>query len=609
VDSLLSKIDSPSDLKKLSVPALRVLAGELREYITQTVLVNGGHLSSNLGSVELTLALHYVFDAPRDDVLWDVGHQAYAHKIICGRRERFKRLRKNDGITGFPSVKESEYDAFTMGHSSTSLSLALGFSRAAALRGERKNVVSVIGDGAFTGGLAFEALNDAGQEGAKMIIVLNDNEMSISKNVGGVSKYFEKLRLSRGYAKFKHNLKKGVSALPFFGDKIVNALDLSKDAFKTVIKSSRMFEQMGIRYYGPFDGHDIRNLIEVFRAVKDLDGPVLVHVVTKKGSGFAAAEIDPERYHGVAPRSAAAPAPSFSDVAGQTLADIADANPDIVAITAAMCDGTGLNPYYVRHSTRYFDVGIAEQHAAAMAAGLAKKGFKPYFAVYSTFLQRAYDQILHDVCINKLPVTFLVDRAGVAGGDGVTHQGVFDLSYLSMLPDMTVCTPKDGAELRAMIEWSQSFFAPLAIRYPKAYRAEYGFCAPVESGKWEVIREGGGKVFILCAGNRALDIAIGAADAEIVNARFVKPLDTEYLSSKIPRGALVVTVEDNVKRGGFGEAVTAFFNDAGVAVKVRNLALRDEFIENLDIGEVFAQNGLTAENIKNLIKKSEKSLK
>ncbi len=600
----LDNIKSPKDLKELSCSQLKIYAAELRDYIVETVMRQGGHLASNLGAIELTLALHYVFDAPQDKLLFDVGHQTYAHKIITGRKKDFDLLRTNDGVCGFPNAKESEYDAFTMGHSSTSLSVGLGIARARDIKSDNYRVVSVIGDGAFTGGMAFEALNDIGASGAKMIIVLNDNEMSISKNVGAISNYFTKLRLSKRYSKFKSRVKRGIASLPFFGDKIMRCAEITKNSLKAVMQNKIMFEQMGIKYFGPFDGHDLHSLIEIFSSVKDKNEPILIHVATHKGYGYPDAEKNPDKFHGVAPKGEKSCFP-YSEIVGKQLSDFADSDNRIVAITAAMADGTGLSEFALRHKERYFDVGIAEQHAVTMAAGLAKQGLKPYFAVYSSFLQRGYDQIVHDVCLNSLPVTFLIDRAGVVGPDGVTHQGVLDISYLCMIPNITVCTPKDGNELGEMLKWSLDFNAPLAIRYPKGYIKDYGNAASIALGKWEVIKKGTNKI-LLCAGNRALDAACEITDenVEIVNVRFIKPLDTEYLDSINKAENTVITFEDNVIKGGFGESVLSYFNSVGKRADVTILGHKDEYIENLDSAEVLNKIGFSKKNIENLLYKN-----
>ncbi len=601
-ENLLDKINCPEDLKALSVKELKLYAENARSFITETVLRQGGHLSSNLGAVEFSIALHYVFDSPKDKIVWDVGHQAYTHKLITGRKKPLEKLRENGGAGGFPNAGESVHDSFVSGHSSTSLSAALGMARARDLDGANHNIIAVIGDGALTGGMAYEALSDIGSQKSKLIIILNDNEMSISKNVGAMSEYLSKLRLSKKYSNAKRAIKNGINALPFFGSRIMRLLEKSRAAAKSVFIANKMFEQMGIRYYGPLDGHDIKNLIETFESVKHDDFPVIIHLLTNKGNGYKPAEDNPGLYHGVTPGGAKSLS-SFSAVAGETLSALAKVNPKIVAVTAAMCDGTGLKDFADKFADRYFDVGIAEQHAVTMCAGLAKEGYKPYFAVYSSFLQRGYDQLCHDVAIMNLPVTFLIDRAGVIGADGVTHQGIFDIAYLKMLPNFTVLAPKDGEELRAMLQWSAVFNGPLAVRYPKGYEKELGFTQAFEYGKWETLKKSVTNIFVLCAGNRMLCAALKTNGAQIVNARFIKPLDFNFLDDINREGNTVITLEDGVLCAGFGQSVLSYLNTAGLKAKVITLGLKDSFITNLDIDAVFAENGLTSVNIQKIIDK------
>ena len=464
------KINSPSDLKQLNIEELGLYAEEIRQKIIETVNIRGGHLASNLGIVELTLALHYVFDCPTDKFIWDVGHQCYTHKILTERRDLFASLRANDGISGFPSPSESKYDAFLAGHSSTSLSAALGFAISRDRQKQSNNVIAIIGDGALTGGMAYEALNQIGESQSGMIIVLNDNKMSISENVGAMSRYLNKLRLSGKYHTLKRNVKKAVSALPFFGDKLVYAMDRGKNKLKSLILSNKIFESLGIRYLGPFDGHDIQELIEIFSSVQNTDKPVLIHVCTEKGRGDFTAQNNPSKFHGVGSIAEKDKNEySFSSEVGKFLLKAAETEERLAVITAAMRDGTGLKFFAEKYPDLFYDVGIAEQHAVTFAAALAASGMKPYFAVYSTFLQRAFDQVLHDVCLQKLPVRFLIDRSGAVGADGKTHQGIYDLSYLSLMPGMTVCTPKDIPEFIDILQWSLDFNRPLAIRYPKSY--------------------------------------------------------------------------------------------------------------------------------------------
>ncbi len=601
MSDLIQQVNSPADLKKMTVGELNEYCGCLRKYIGETVRNTGGHLASSLGAVELSVALHYVFNCPTDKILWDVGHQAYAHKIITGRRDTFSSLRKNGGISGFPKISESECDAFTMGHSSTSLSIGLGFVRARELLKQSYNVVSIIGDGAFTGGMAFEALNDIGASQARMTIVLNDNKMSISENVGAMSEYLSKLRLSKRYSRLKRTVQKGVLGIPLFGEHIYKALGKTKDGIKALLQNNKMFEQMRIKYYGPIDGHNIGNLIEIFKQTKKETCPVLIHIVTEKGKGDSAAQCDPSKFHGIQPVGSASE-PAFSDVLSRFLCEEGKKNSSIVAITAAMADGTGLSSFSELCPDRYFDVGIAEQHAVTLAAGLAAGGLKPYFAVYSTFLQRGFDQILHDVCINNLGVTFLIDRAGAVGSDGITHQGIYDLSYLSIIPNMTILAPKDGNEFYKMLIWSQSFNAPLSIRYPKSYGLN-SECAEIEYGKWETVVSHKSSVYILCVGGRALKAAKALGHANIINARFVKPLDTEFLNSVNVDGNVIITVEDNAVCGGFGQAVNSYLTTCGMKAKIACIGYPDEFLDDFSIEHSLESAGITESGILSAIKK------
>ncbi len=599
-------IRTPLDLKRLKISELDGVAKSIRERIVSVVEVNGGHLSSNLGAVELTVALHYVFDCPRDRFVFDVGHQAYAHKILTGRDDRFDTLRRNGGISGFPKPAESEYDSFGTGHASTSLSVALGFAEAARQRGENSKTVAVIGDGALTGGLAYEALNAIGTEQLPVIIVLNDNEMSISKNVGAMSKYLTRLRVSKKYARMKNELKRAVSVIPFFGDGAIRIMERGKQLLKRMLLSNKMFEDMGISYYGPFDGHNTRELVSVFSQLKYKKTPVLVHVITDKGHGDNLASKDPEHSHGVS-GSAAKSSKAFSDVLGAFLTEAAGSDARVMGVTAAMAIGTGLEVFSQKFPERFKDVGIAEEHAVTYCAALAAAGMKPYFAVYSTFLQRGFDELLHDVCIGGYPVTLCIDRAGAVGADGVTHQGVFDLSYLSMMPGMTIMCPTDGKEFTDMLRFSLGFNAPLAIRYPKSYAADREH-APIEYGKWEVVRRGKSKAYALCAGPRALDAAISVcekADITVVNCRFVKPLDTDFIDGINKRGNKIVTIEDNIRRGGFGESVLSYMNAEKQSAAVAVLAHPDAFIDDRDIDSTMIGSGLTGENLISALKNLE----
>ena len=600
---LLEQVNSPADLKKLTVSELAIYSREVREYILSVVEKRGGHLSSNLGAVELTVALHYVFDSPDDKLIFDVGHQSYTHKIITGRRDAFAALRTDEGVTGFPNAKESEHDHFTTGHSSTSLSLGLGMARARDLKNEDYNVVSVIGDGAFTGGMAFEALNDIGSHKTKMLVVLNDNKMSISENVGSFSEYLSKLRLSKKYAALKRNVKRAVRGLPFFGNRLVKFLDKTKEDFKSLIIPNKIFEDLGVKYYGPIDGHDVALLVDVLGKLKNYPKPAILHVITEKGKGVERVSRNPSRYHGVSPEGAS-DGISYASCVSPALKKIAELDKRVVAVTAAMSDGTGTAAFAEAFPDRFFDVGIAEQHAVSLCAGLAKAGMKPYFAVYSTFLQRAYDQIMHDVCLNRLPVTFLIDHAGYVDKDGETHQGLFDLSYLAAMPDLTVLQPKDGAEFNKMIDFSLDFDAPLAIRYPKNYFTDYP--KTDFSLRWEYLKRSDNGVYVIAAGNRAIDAAMSVGEANVISARVIQPLDKTTLN-EIRDAKLIITVEDGVKTGGFGERVLVYLTEAGSKAKIVRLGYDFDRAKTLD-GTVAAENnGLTAKNIADIIEKTLKT--
>ena len=593
----LEKINSPADLKKLRLRELETYAEEVREYIIKVVNKNGGHMASNLGAVDFTIALHYVFDCPDDKFIFDVGHQSYAHKIITGRAKEFATIRMPGGITGFENMHESECDAFSTGHSSTSLSAALGIARARDLAGEKFNVVSVIGDGALTGGMAYEALNDIGASRTKMIIVLNDNTMSISKNVGAMSAYLAKLRLSKRYKVLKTTFKRGIDGIPLVGPLAVVAADRTKTWLKKQMSTNKMFEQLGFKYYGVFDGHNIGEIVNMLRRLKNEPSPVILHLLTNKGNGLYEAEKDPEKYHGV--EGVHEDIRKYSDVVSAKLIDMAGKDDRVVAVTAAMTAGTGLAQFHEKFPKRFFDVGIAEQHAVTMCAGFASAGYKPYFAVYSSFLQRGFDQLLHDVCLNNLPVRFLVDRAGAAGSDGVTHQGLFDLAYLTMLPNMTVLAPHNGDELAKMLDFSLTFDGPLAIRYPKGYR-DVSSVVPIVYGKWETLKTTGSKVTVLSVGNRMVGKAVRSG-ANVISARFVKPLDTAMLDLLNAEGNLVVTLEDNILRGGFGQSVLAYLSGRGMKCEVKCVGFPDEFIEEMSVADAFEKYGITIDALKKIV--------
>lgn len=606
---LLETIDEPQRLGELSLPELEQLAAELRTYIIQTVAQTGGHLAPSLGTVELTLALYSVFKLPRDKMIWDVGHQAYAHKILTGRREAFTALRRYGGITGFPCRTESPYDAFGVGHASTSISAALGMAIARDLDDRGEHVIAVIGDGAMTGGEAFEALNHAGQLGKRLIVILNDNGMSIDTNVGAMSEYLSRLRVMPQYNKAKKDLEGFFRSIPHIGDTVLKTAEYIKDGVKSVLVPGGIFAEMGFTYVGPLDGHNLRLLREVFSEIRMMDGPVLVHVHTKKGRGYLPAEIEPDKFHGVGTfdvisgqvkKDEGAP-PTYTEVFGQTLVKLAAENPNITAITAAMPGGTGLKVFAEKFPNRYFDVGIAEEHAVTLAAGMAAAGKRPVAAIYSTFAQRAYDQLLHDVCLQNLPVTLCLDRAGLVGDDGPTHHGVFDLSYLRMMPNMTVMAPKDENELRRMLITALSLDGPAALRYPRGTAAGVPLTddvQPIPLGKGEILREGGDVCFLAVGSMTANALRAAellAADsiaAEVVNMRFVKPLDRELLLEAAGHVKLLVTVEENVLAGGFGSAVLECLADTGRTVPLLRLGIPDRFVPQGDRSLLWEECGL-----------------
>lgn len=606
---ILDKINNANDIKAVPPEEYGELADEIRECIIENVGKNGGHLSSSLGVVELTMALHLAFDLPSDKIIWDVGHQAYAHKILTGRRENFSTLRRENGISGFPSREESECDCFGTGHASTSVSAALGFVRARELSGGNNAVAAVIGDGAMTGGMVYEALNNAGGIKSNLIIILNDNEMSISKNVGGISKVLNNLRTDEKYANLKYTVKNRFSRIPG-GDDIVRRIHKTKSSIKQLFVPGMIFEDMGITYLGPIDGHDVGKLVKMINMARRVNHAVIIHVHTQKGRGYYFAEKKPSFYHGVEPFEPETGAllntskiRTYSDVFSSAITKNAASDSRIVAITAAMSEGCGLKKFEKLYPERFFDVGIAEEHAVTFAAGMAAEGYKPYVAVYSTFLQRAFDQIVHDVCIQKLPVRFIVERAGITGCDGVTHQGIFDISYMNIIPEMTVLAPKNRFELKDMIDWSVNFEAPLSIRFPKGRAGEAfsGERAPIEYGKSELLIKGR-EVAILAVGTSvepAEEICniLNKKDIfpTLVNARFVKPIDSELIDSLVTEHRIIVTVEENIKLGGYGLAVLDYINSKEYDVKVHNIALADRFIEHGDANALRGKNGLAPE--------------
>ena len=609
---LLNSINKPNDIKNILPEDYELLADELRKFIIENVSRNGGHLSSALGVVELTMALHLCLNLPKDKILWDVGHQAYAHKILTGRRERFDTLRLHDGISGFPSISESECDAFGMGHATTSLSAALGMVRARELSGGDNHVVAVIGDGALTGGMAFEAINNASTIKGNMIIILNDNEMSISKNVGGISKMLTSVRTGEKYNNLKYKVKNTLSHIPDYGDELIGKISKTKSSIKQIFVPGMMFEDMGITYLGPVDGHDIKKLVKMINMAKRVNHAVLIHVHTKKGKGYYPAERKPSYFHGITPFNPETgmefnteKVRTYSDVFSTHIVRNAKEDKKIVAITAAMSEGCGLKRFEKMFPDRFFDVGIAEEHAVTFAAGLATQGYKPYFAVYSSFLQRSFDQILHDVCIQKLPVRFIIQRAGIVGADGVTHQGIFDLSYLNIIPNMTIMAPKNRFEFKAMIDYSVDFDGPLAIRVPKGKASEvYGDkLSAIEYGKSEIITKG--KDIAILAIGSMLDVAAELDEKlidrgykpTIINARFVKPIDEELIDELSNNHKLIVTIEENVISGGYGMNVLKYVNENALNIKVLNKALPDKFIEHGEASELKGIYGLEADKI------------
>jgi len=613
--SKLDHIQFPSDLKSYSVHELPGIARELRDEILVQVGKTGGHLGASLGAVELTLALHYVFDAPRDQIVWDVGHQAYGHKIITGRRDRFHTLRQRHGISGFPRRDESEYDTFGVAHASTAISAALGMAVARDLAGEDFKVVAVVGDGALTGGMAFEAMNNAGVLKKDMIVVLNDNKMSISRNVGALGHYLTRITSGRVYNHFQTDVWELLGHLPRGGGKARRVARKIKESVKTLVVPGVIFEELGFRYFGPIDGHDVEFLVETLRQVKDLNGPILIHTITQKGKGYEFTENDPLCAHGVT-RYDKVPGdtpvkkgnPSYTSVYGKTVLEIAKANERVIAITAAMPDNTGLTEFGRTLPERMFDVGIAEQHGVTFAAGLATRGIIPMVTIYSTFLQRAYDQVIHDVAIQNLPVRFVVDRGGIAGEDGPTHHGSFDLSYLRLIPNFVIMSPKDENELRHMTRTLVDYDGgPIAMRFPRGEGLGVPLDAGLKSlaiGKAEVLREGRDVVFFAIGAmvqpcrEAATLLESRGIEAGVINARFVKPLDTALLEQMALQEALIVTVEDNAVAGGFGSGVNEYLVEHGFdTTGVKNLGLPDRFIEHGERGELLADIGLSADTI------------
>ena len=599
---MLEKINSPQDLKKLTLKEKKELAKEIRKYILKVVSDNGGHLASNLGVVELTIALHSIFDVPKDKIIWDVGHQSYVHKIITGRKEELKNIRKMNGIAGFPKTKESEADCFNTGHSSTSISAALGMARARDLQGKSDNIIAVIGDGALTGGMALEALNDAGYSKSKMTVILNDNEMSISPNIGGLNKFLGKLRTKKLYTRTNKLVKKYISTIPGIGKPTVKIIQKIKRSIKQLIIQRMFFEDIGFTYLGPVDGHNIEELESILTISKQVKGPVLIHVLTVKGKGYEIAEKNPDKFHAISPFNIETgelkkkKRKDYSKVFGDKLIELAKSNEKIVAVTASMKDGTGLNQFSQEFPYRFFDVGIAEQHAITMSAGMAKEGLIPVVPIYSSFYQRAYDQVIHDVAMQNLHVIMCVDRAGIVGADGETHQGILDMAFFRLIPNLIIMAPKDFKELEDMLEFAVSLKKPVVIRYPRGEEdtnIKFKNHEKIEEGKAEIIKEGE-NVTIIAIGKmvaKALQIAEKlqqkGKEVEIINARFLKPLDVETIIKSIQKTKNVITLEDGTEINGLGTAIKELIVDNKLEkINIKSIAYPDEFIPHGSVEEL-----------------------
>ncbi len=609
---MLEKINSAQDVKKLNIEEQKKLAEEIRKYILEVVSENGGHLASNLGVVELTIALHTVFDLPKDKVVWDVGHQTYVHKIITGRREELKNIRKLNGIAGFPKTNESETDCFNTGHSSTSISAALGMARARDIKKENNHVLAVIGDGALTGGMALEALNDAGCSKAKLTVILNDNEMSISKNIGGINMLLSKLRTRRAYTKSNVSGKKIISKMPVIGKPIVKIVQRMKRSIKQLVIPKMFFEDIGFRYLGPVDGHNIEELERMLKISKELDGPVLLHILTKKGKGYKIAEENPDKFHATGPfdietgKSKKVKGDDYSKIFGNKLVELAKNNEKIVAITASMKDGTGLGKFQKEFPDRFFDIGIAEQHALGLAAGMAKDGVIPVVPIYSSFYQRAYDQVIHDIALQNLPVVMCVDRAGIVGADGETHQGQFDMSFFRLVPNLTIMAPKNFKELEDMLEFAVTLNKPVVIRYPRGGEGKEKIEQEekIELGKAEILKQGN-DITILAIG-KTVERAQAVSnmlkekdiDAEVINVRFLKPLDKETIKTSIEKTKRIITIEDGTIINGLGTAVKELIIDENLEnIEIKSYAYPDNFIQHGTVDELEKLYGQDVQNI------------
>lgn len=602
MDNILDKVNNPEDLKKLNIKEKEQLAKEIREKVINTVSVTGGHLASNLGVTELTIALHSVFNTPKDKIVWDVGHQTYVHKILTGRKDKMHTLRQLGGISGFPKIKESEYDSFDTGHSSTSISVALGMARARDIKKENNNVIAIIGDGALTGGMALEALNDAGNSKTKLIVILNDNEMSISKNVGGISQFLTKMRTRKFYKKSNNSVRKALEKAPKIGTPIIRVARRIKYSLKQLVLPNMFFEDLGFKYLGPVDGHDIERIEWILKLAKKEQEPVLVHIITKKGKGYKPAEENPDKFHATGSfeietgKSKKEKKKDYSAVFGEKLVDLAKNNEKIVAITAAMTDGTGLKEFKEKYPNRFFDVGIAEQHAVSLAAGLAKEGLKPVVPIYSSFYQRAYDQVIHDICIESLPVVLCVDRAGVVGNDGETHQGLLDLAFFNLVPNLSIMAPKDFKELEKMLEYAITLNSPVVIRYPRGGESEkvkFEKHEEINRGKAEILKEGK-DISIIAIGKMvvkgmeiAQELEKQGKSVELINARFLKPFDKETIIETITKTKNVITIEDASIVGGLATKVKEVIAENKLEnVELKCYAYPDKFIEAGNVGEL-----------------------
>lgn len=612
MEKVLDRINSVKDLRKLSIEEKEKLAEEIRKVLLDVVSENGGHLASNLGVVELTIALHSVFNTPKDSIIWDVGHQTYVHKILTGRKDKIASLRRLNGIAGFPKTSESDFDCFNTGHSSTSISVALGMARANKIEGKSDKVIAVIGDGALTGGMAQEALNDAGASNADITVILNDNEMSISKNVGGITYFLSKLRTKKFYTKTNNRVKSVLQKIPGIGKPFVKLVQKLKRGVKQIFIQKMYYEDIGFTYFGPVDGHDLEKLESILNTSKTISGPVLIHVVTKKGKGYKIAEENPDKFHSVSSfdvetgKLKKEKKDDYSKIMGNKLVELAQKDEKIVAVSAAMIDGTGLKEFKKQFPNRIFDVGIAEQHALGMAAGLAKKGLKPVVPIYSSFYQRAYDQVIHDICIQKLPVVMCVDRAGIVGNDGETHQGIFDMAFFSLIPNITIMSPKNFAELEKMLEFAVNLNEPVVIRYPRGCEGKIKFdkCDDIKLGKAEVIKKG--KDLTIMAIGKMVERAVEVSDilkeqnidCEIINARFVKPLDYNTIERSIRKTKNVITIEDGILKGGLGSSVMEFINEYKIEdVFVKMYGYDDVFVQHGSVEELEKLYGLDAKSI------------